>query len=52
MSLNFDTDNQVQEVIFPPKLQKTNHSFLMFNGTSVTQSEIQNQIRMFLDSKL
>ena len=34
------------------RLQKSSHPFLTFNGTSVTQSEIQKHLGMFLDSKL
>ena len=52
MSFNPDINKQAQEVIFSRRLQKSNHSSLMFNGTSVTQSEIQKHLEMFLDSKL
>ena len=43
MSLNPDINKQAQEVIFSRKLQKSNHPSLIFDGTSVTQSEIQIQ---------
>ena len=52
MSFNPDINKQAQEVIFSWRLQESNHSSLMFNGTSVTQSEIQKHLEMFLDSKL
>ena len=39
-------------MIFSRRLQKSNHPFLAFNGTSVTQSEIQKHLGMLLDSKL
>ena len=52
MSFNPDINKQTQEVIFSLKLQKSNHPSLTFNGTSVTQSEIQKHLGMFLDSKL
>ena len=52
MSFNLDVDKQAQEVIFSRILQKSNHPSLTFNGTSVTQSEIQKLLGMFLDSKL
>ena len=43
MSFNPDINKQAQEVIFSRKLQKSNHPSLTFNGTCVTQSEIQKQ---------
>ena len=49
---NADINEQAQEVIFSRKLQKSNHPSVTFNGTSVTQSEIQKQLGMFLDLKL
>ena len=52
MSFNPDINKQAQEVIFFRKLQESNHPSLTFNGTSVTQSEIQKHLGMFLDSKL
>ena len=52
MSFNLDINKQTQEVIFSRRLQKSNHPSLTFNGTSVTQSEIQKHLGMFLDSKL
>ena len=52
MSFNPDINKQAQEVIFSRKLQKSNHPSLTFNGTCATQSEIQKQLGMFLDSKL
>ena len=45
-------DKKAQEVIFPEKLQNSNHLSLTFVGASVTQSEIHKYIRTFLDSKL
>ena len=42
----------MQEVTFSWKPQKSNHPSLTFNSTSVTQSEIQIHLRMFLVSKL
>ena len=52
MSFNPDVDKQAQEVIFSRILQKSNHPSLTFNGTSVTQSEIQKLLGMFLDSEI
>ena len=52
MSFKPDINKQAQEVIFSLKLRKSNHPFLVFSGTSVTQFEIQKHLRMFLDSKL
>ena len=51
MSFNPDVDKQAQGVIFSRILQKSNHPSLTFNGTSVTQSEIQKLLGMFLDSE-
>ena len=51
MSFNPDVDKQAQEVIFSRILQKSNHPSLTFNFTSVTQSEIQKLLGMFLDSE-
>ena len=52
MSFNPDINRQAQEAIFSRKLQKSNHLSLTFNGTSVTQSEIQRHLGMFMDLKL
>ena len=52
MSFNPDINKQAQEGNFSRKLQKSNYSSLTFNGTSLTQSEIQKRLGMFLDSKL
>ena len=52
MIFNPDINKQAQGVIFPRKLQKSNHPSLTFSGTSVTQSEIHKHLGMFLDSKL
>ena len=52
MSFNPDINKQAQEAIFSRKLQKSNHLSLTFNGTSVTQSEIQRHFEMFMDLKL
>ena len=49
MSFNPDTNKQVQEVIFSRNLRKTNHPSVTFSSTSVTQSEIQKHLGMFLD---
>ena len=45
-------NKQAQEVVFSGKLQKSNYPSLTFNGTCVTQSEIQKHLEMFLESKL
>ena len=50
MSFNPDINKLTQVVIFSRILQKSNHSSLTFSGTSVTQSEIQKYLEMFLDS--
>ena len=52
MSFNHDVNKQAEEFIFFCKLQMSNYSSLTFNCTSVTQSEIQKHLGMFLDSKL
>ena len=52
MSFNPDINKQAQEAIFSRKLQKSNHLSLTFNGTSVTQFEIQRHFEMFMDLKL
>ena len=49
MSFNPDTNKQVQEVIFSRNLRKSNHPSVTFSSTSVTQSEIQKHLGMFLD---
>ena len=49
MSFNPDTNKQVQEVIFSRNLRKSNHPSVTFSSTSVTQSEIQKHLEMFLD---
>ena len=51
MSFNPDTNKQAQEVIFSRSLQMSNHPSLTFSSTSVTQSEIQKHLGMFLDFK-
>ena len=51
MSFNPDINKQALEFIFSRKLQMSNHPAVTFNGTSVTQSEIQ-KLGMFLDSKV
>ena len=48
MSFNPDTNKQAQ-VIFSRSLQMSNHPSLTFSSTSVTQSEIQKHLGMFLD---
>ena len=50
MSFNPDVNKLAQVDIFSRILQKSNHSSLTFSGTSVTQSEIQKYLEMFLDS--
>ena len=45
-------NKQAQEVVFSGKLQKSNYPSLTFNGTCVTQPEIQKHLEMFLESKL
>ena len=52
MSFIPDINKQEEKVIFSCKLQKSNHPSLMLNSTTVTQSEIQKHLGMFLDSKL
>ena len=52
MSFNPDSNKQAQGAIFSRKIQKSNHLSLTFNGTSVTQSEIQRHLGMFMDLKL
>ena len=52
MSCNSDVNKLAQQVGFYRKLQKSSHPSLTFNGTCVTQYEIQKHLRMFLDSKL
>ena len=52
MSFNPDINKQAQGVIFSRRLPKSNSPSLTLNGTSITQSEIQNHLEMFLDSKL
>ena len=52
MSFNPDPSKQAQEVIFSRKLQKSIHPTLSFNNNTVTQSEIQKHLGMFLDVKL
>ena len=44
MSFNPDINKQVQEGILSPRLQKSNHPSITFNGTSVIQSEIQKKM--------
>ena len=51
-TFNPDINNQAQEITISHGLQKSNHAYLTFNGTSATQSEIQKHLGMFLDSKL
>ena len=41
MSFNLDINKQAQKINFSRKLQKSNHPSQTFNGTCVTQSEIQ-----------
>ena len=52
MSFNPDINKQTQEGILSRRLQKSNYPSITFNGTSITQSEIQKHLGMFLDSKL
>ena len=52
MSFIPNINKQEEKVIFSCKLQKSNHPSLMLNSTTVTQSEIQKHLGMFLDSKL
>ena len=42
----------MQYVIFTCKLQKSDHFLLKVKGTCVTQSKIQKNLGMLLDSKL
>ena len=50
LKMSFNLNKLAQVVIFSRILQKSNHSSLTFSGTSVTQSEIQKYLEMFLDS--
>ena len=50
LKMSFILNKLAQVVIFSRILQKSNHSSLTFSGTSVTQSEIQKYLEMFLDS--
>ena len=50
LKMSFNLNKLAQVVIFSRVLQKSNHSSLTFSGTSVTQSEIQKYLEMFLDS--
>ena len=52
MRFNPDINKEAAEVIFSRRLQKSNYPSLMFNGTSLTQYEIQKHLGMFLDSKI
>ena len=44
MSFNPDINKQVQEGILSPRLQKSNHPSITFNGTSVIQYEIRKKM--------
>ena len=52
MSFKRDITKEAQGVLFSRNFQKLNHPSLTFKGTSITQSEIQKQLGVFLDSKL
>ena len=51
-NFNPDPSKQAQEVIFPRKLQKTNHNQVYFNDNSVKQVPSQKHIGIYLDTKL
>ena len=50
--MNFNPDQQAQEVIFSRKLQKTNYNQVYFNHNSVKQVPSQKHLGMYLDTKL
>ena len=52
VSFNPGPSKQAQEVIFSRKPQKSTHPTLSFNNNTVTQSENQKHLGMFLDTKL
>ena len=52
MSFKRDITKEAQGVLFSRNFQKLNHPSLTLKGTSITQSEIQKQLGVFLDSKL
>ena len=52
MNFNPDSTRQAQELIFPRKVQTTNHPPLFFNKNVVPQTTPQKHLGMFLDSKL
>ena len=52
MNINPDPIKQAQELIFPRKVQTTNHLPLFFSENVVPQTTLQKRLGMFLDSKL
>ena len=52
MSFSPDRNKQAQELIFPRKVQTTNHPSLFFNENFVSKTILQKHLGMFLDSKL
>ena len=52
MNFNPDPNKQVQEVIFNRKINKINHSLLLFNQNLAKSSFSQNHLGMVLDTKL
>ena len=52
MNFNPDPNKQVQEVIFPRKINKINNPPLLFNQTLVKSSSTQKHLGMVLDTKL
>ena len=52
MSFSPDPNKQAQELIFPRKVQTTNHPSLFFNESVVPKTILQKHLGMFLDSKL
>ena len=52
MNLIPDPNKQAQEVIFSRKINKINHSPLLFNQNLVRSSSTQKHLAMVLDTKL
>ena len=52
MNFNPDASKQAQEVIFPRKLEKTNHYQVYFSHNSVKEVPSLKHLGMYLDTKL
>ena len=52
MTFNPDFSKQVQEVVFSRKAIATNHATVSFNNVSVIRENFQNNLGLFLCSKL